>query len=172
MENIQIQRIEITELGQLQAIGRQTFQETFSASNSEENMRNYLQEGFSVEKLTAELNDINSVFYFAKLNNIVIGYLKLNFGASQTELKDNKALEIERIYVSKEFHGKNIGQLLYNKAIEIAKNKKVDYVWLGVWEENLRALSFYKKNGFVEFDKHIFKLGDDEQTDIMMKLML
>ena len=134
-------------------------------------MRNYQQEGFSVEKLTAELNDINSVFYFAKLNNIVIGYLKLNFGASQTELKDNKALEIERIYVSKEFHGKNIGQLLYNKAIEIAKNKKVDYVWLGVWEENLRALSFYKKNGFVEFDKHIFKLGDDEQTDIMMKLI-
>lgn len=172
MENIQIQRIEITELGQLQAIGRQTFQETFSASNSEENMRNYLQEGFSVEKLTAELNDINSVFYFAKLNNIVIGYLKLNFGASQTELKDNKALEIERIYVSKEFHGKNVGQLLYNKAIEIAQEKKVDYVWLGVWEENPRAISFYKKNGFVEFDKHIFKLGDDEQTDIMMKLML
>ena len=172
MENIQIVRVAPNEIEQLQKIGRQTFQETFSESNSEENMKTYLEEGFSSEKLITELNDKNSEFYFAKSDNEVIGYLKLNFGESQTELKDNKALEIERIYVSKEFHGKNIGQLLYNKAIEIAKNKKVDYVWLGVWEENLRAISFYKKNGFVAFDKHIFKLGDDEQTDIMMKLML
>jgi ribosomal protein S18 acetylase RimI-like enzyme len=159
-------------LEKLQKIGRQTFEETFSESNSEENMKNYLEEGFSKEKLTAELEDKNSEFYFAILNEEVIGYLKVNFGASQTELKDSKALEIERIYVSKEFHGKSVGQLLYDKAIEIAKLKSVEYVWLGVWEENLRAISFYKKNSFVEFDKHIFKLGNDEQTDIMMKRKL
>jgi len=62
--------------------------------------------------------------------------------------------------------------LLYNNAIKIAKQKNAEYVWLGVWEENYRALKFYKKNGFVEFDKHIFKLGNEEQTDIMMKLKL
>jgi ribosomal protein S18 acetylase RimI-like enzyme len=171
-ENIQIKKISLNEIDQLQKIGRQTFLETFSDSNSEENMKNYLEEGFSSEKLTAELNNKDSEFYFATLENNVIGYLKVNFGASQTELKDSKALEIERIYVSKEFHGKKIGQLLYDKAIEIAKQKNSEYVWLGVWEENLRALSFYRKNGFVEFDKHIFKLGDDEQTDLMMKLKL
>lgn len=172
MSNIQIKKISLTEIDQLQKIGRQTFKETFSESNSEENMKNYLEEGFSKEKLTAELNDKNSEFYFAKLEEEVIGYLKVNFGDSQTELKDSKALEIERIYVSKEFHGKSVGQLLYDKAIEVAKQKGSEYVWLGVWEENPRAISFYKKNGFVEFDKHIFKLGDDEQTDIMMKLKL
>ena len=59
-----------------------------------------------------------------------------------------------------------------DKAIEVAKLKNSDFVWLGVWEENPRAISFYKKNGFVEFDKHIFKLGNDEQTDIMMKLKI
>jgi ribosomal protein S18 acetylase RimI-like enzyme len=171
-ENIQIKKISLNEIDQLQKIGRQTFQETFSDSNSEENMKNYLEEGFSSEKLTAELNNKDSEFYFATFENNVIGYLKVNFGESQTELKDSKALEIERIYVSKEFHGKKIGQLLYDKAIEIARQKNSEYVWLGVWEENLRALSFYRKNGFVEFDKHIFKLGDDEQTDLMMKLKL
>ena len=149
-----------------------TFEETFSESNSEENMRNYLEEGFSKEKLTAELNNNDSEFYFAILKDEVIGYLKVNFGESQTELKDSKAHEIERIYVSKEFYGKSVGQILYDKAIEIAKQKSSEYVWLGVWEENPRAISFYKKNGFVEFDKHIFRLGDDEQTDIMMKMKL
>jgi len=172
MPDIEVKRITINELAQLQKIGRQTFQETFSDSNSEENMKNYLAEGFSSEKLTAELNNKDSEFYFATLENNVIGYLKVNFGESQTELKDNKALEIERIYVSKDFHGKKVGQLLYDKAIEVARQKNNEYVWLGVWEENLRAINFYTKNGFVEFDKHVFKLGNDEQTDIMMKLKL
>jgi len=172
MEKINIEKITINEIDQLQKIGRQTFYETFSESNTEENMERYLENGFSADKIKIELNDENSEFYFAKIDKKIIGYLKLNFGQSQTELKDDKALEIERIYVLKEFHGKKVGQILYDKAIEIAKNKKMDYVWLGVWEENPRAINFYKKNGFVEFDKHIFKLGEDEQTDIMMKLKL
>lgn len=172
MVTIEITKVRLSELEQLQEISRKTFEETFSASNSAEDMKNYLAEGFSCEKLSAELSDKNSEFYFASLDNEVIGYLKINFGNSQTELKDNNALEIERIYVSKAFHGKSVGQLLYDKAIEIAKHKKSDYVWLGVWEENPRAISFYKKNGFMAFDKHIFKLGNDEQTDIMMKLQL
>ena len=172
MQNIFIIEAELQDIEKLQKIGRQTFFETFSESNSEENMQKYLDEGFSIEKLTTELTDSNAEFYFAILDEEVIGYLKLNFGDSQTELKDNKSLEIERIYVSKEFHGKSVGQLLYDKAIEVAKQKNVNYVWLGVWEENPRAISFYKKNGFVEFDKHIFKLGNEEQIDIMMKLNL
>lgn len=167
-----IRKVTLNDIDQLQKIGKQTFYETFSAENTEENMINYLNEGFSIEKLTTELSDKNAEFYFATLDNNVVGYLKLNFGQSQTELQDDTALEIERIYVLKEFHGKKVGQVLYEKAIEIAKQKNADYVWLGVWEENPRAISFYKKNGFVEFDKHIFKLGNDEQTDIMMKLKL
>lgn len=172
MDKIDIIRVTPDDINQLQNIGKQTFRETFSTVNTEENMTKYINEGFSKDKLTSELNDENTEFYFATFNGNVIGYLKLNFGQSQTELKDDKALEIERIYVLKEFHGKKVGQILYEKAVEIAKRKNSDYVWLGVWEENPRAIQFYKKNGFVEFDKHIFKLGEDEQTDIMMKLIL
>lgn len=172
MANIEIVKVKPNDIEQLQKIGRQTFSETFSDGNTEENMTKYLDEGFSIEKLTTELNDKNAAFYFATIDEKVIGYLKLNFGQSQTELQDDKGLEIERIYVAKEFHGKQVGQLLYEKAIEIARHNKSDFVWLGVWEENPRAINFYKKNGFVEFDKHIFKLGNDEQTDIMMKLKL
>ena len=172
IDKIKIEHINHSHIAALQQIGRQTFSETFAESNSAENMAKYLEEAYSYEKLNAELNDPNSIFYFAKMDQNVIGYLKLNFGASQTELKDNNALEIERIYVLKEFHGKKVGQLLFDKAIEIAKEYHVAYVWLGVWEENKRALQFYTKNGFVEFDQHIFVLGDEAQTDIMMKLEL
>ena len=170
--NIKIEQINNSHIEALQQIGRQTFSETFAENNSAENMAKYLEEAYSFEKLNEEINNPNSFFYFAMLDEKVIGYLKLNMGGSQTELKDNDAIEIERIYVLKDFHGKKVGQLLFDKAIAIAKAQQVAYVWLGVWEENKRAIEFYSKNGFIKFDKHVFVLGDEAQTDIMMKLKL
>ena len=171
-DEIKIRKANSNDLEVLQTIGKQTFSETFATRNTEENLNKYLEDGFSTQKLTDELANKHSEFYFAEQDEKVIGYLKLNFGASQTELKDENALEIERIYVTKEFHGKKVGQLLYDKAIEVAKESNSIFIWLGVWEENIRAINFYKKNGFKAFDEHIFKMGDDEQTDIMMKLKL
>lgn len=169
---MEIVQVTEQEIAALQQISRQTFTETFAASNTEENMRKYLDEAYAAEKLAAELNDPDVYFYFAKEGEQVIGYLKLNAGASQTELKDKKALEIERIYVLSHWHGMKVGQLLYEKALEVARQLGVHYVWLGVWEKNTRAIRFYQRNGFMEFDQHIFRLGDDEQTDIMMKRKL
>lgn len=172
MQHITIRKITDADVIELQRIGKQTFTETFESVNSEENMREYLSVGFAKEKLLIELNNQNSEFYFAEVNGKIIGYLKINMGSTQTEIKDEQALEIERIYVLKEYQGKQIGQMLYNKAIELARAMQLKYVWLGVWEENLRAIRFYEKNGFKTFDKHLFRLGSDEQTDIMMKLEL
>lgn len=172
MSKLETKEVTINELEQLQQIGRQTFAETFSSGNNQENMRKYLEEKFSIHQLKSELSDEHSDFYFAVLDGMVAGYLKINLGPSQTEIKDEEALEIERIYVLKDFQGKKVGQFLYEKTVEIARRKKVKYVWLGVWEENLKAINFYRKNGFVEFDKHIFKFGNEEQTDIMMKLSI
>jgi len=172
MTDIDIQKVTFDDIDQLQKLSLQTFFESFSSGNTEENIQKYLDEAFSINRLTDELNDNNAAFYFAILEDQVIGYLKLNFGPSQTELQNDKAVEIERIYVLRAFQGKSVGQALFGKAIEITREKGADYVWLGVWEENLKAINFYKKNGFVVFDKHLFKLGADEQTDLMMKLEL
>ena len=166
---IEIKKVLPHDIELLQAISRKTFGETFTDRNTVENMNKYLTGELSTEKLTNELNNPDSEFYFALLDHEVVGYLKLNSGKAQTDVNDNNSLEIERIYVSKEYHGRKVGQVLYEKALEVAKQKGVDYIWLGVWEENLKAIGFYTKNGFVEFDRHLFKLGDDEQKDIMMK---
>jgi ribosomal protein S18 acetylase RimI-like enzyme len=172
MNKIEIRKVSLSDIDELQSISRQTFTETFADTNTESDMKKYLSENLSIDTLTNEMLVPDSEFYFALTDHKVIGYLKLNFGKAQTELKDKKALEIERIYVLKEFHGKKVGQILYDFALQIASGIKADYVWLGVWEKNFRAINFYKKNGFVEFDKHSFILGNDEQTDIMMKLKI
>lgn len=172
MENIELEIATKNDVVALQEIATKTFVETFAIHNTEEDMAKYLNDFLSIEKLSVELNNEQSTFYFATLNNVIVGYVKLNFGNAQTELQDNNSLEIERIYVLQAYQGKKVGQLLFEKATQVAGENNLHYIWLGVWEENLRAQKFYKKNGFIEFDKHIFKLGSDEQTDIMMKKVL
>ncbi|KIO78887.1 GNAT family acetyltransferase [Pedobacter lusitanus] len=169
MEGIIIPRVTLEEIKELQEIGRATFSETFAHLNSQEDMQEYLKQSFSIEKLTDELTNQDSLIYFAVADEKIIGYLKINLRQAQTEKQNNDALEIERIYVLKEFHGLKVGQLLYQKALDLAYEIRAPYVWLGVWEENYRAIKFYEKNGFTVFGKHPFKLGQDEQTDLLMK---
>ena len=81
-------------------------------------------------------------------------------------------MEIERVYVLAAFQGKKVGQQLLNKALEIANQKNMESIWLGVWEENPDAVRFYKANGYLEAGKHVFYLGSDKQQDVIMKLEL
>ncbi|PSL43091.1 spermine/spermidine N-acetyltransferase [Chitinophaga niastensis] len=156
----------------LQQIGKQSFLETYAAVNTVENMEQYLQENFSIQNLTAEMTNPNSEFHFAMLNTQAIGYIKLNFKDAQTDRKNWQAIEIERIYVLKAFQGKKVGQQLFERALEIARQARAPYLWLGVWEKNTNAIGFYKRNGLVEFGTHTFTLGTDEQTDLLLKIDL
>lgn len=167
---IEIKKADLKDLSTIQKISITSFTETFSEINTPENMEKYVQENFNTAQLTLEINNPDSPFYIAFWNNEAVGYLKLNQGNAQTETIEDQTIEIQRIYVLKAFHGKKLGQLLLDQAVKVAKEQHVDYIWLGVWEENHRALNFYTKNGFVIFDKHIFILGNDQQTDLLMKL--
>lgn len=115
MDDIEITKVKLADIADLQVIGRQTFFETFADHNTADDMQKYLDNNLSIDKLKNELADKNSEFYFATLDNKVIGYLKINFGQAQTELKDKSSLEIERIYVLKDFHGKKVGQVFTTK---------------------------------------------------------
>lgn len=172
MHSINVTEINIDQVLALQSISIQTFSETFLEHNSEEDMKLYLEKSFNLKTLQSELENNYSKFYFALDGQNVIGYLKINWGTAQSELKDPTALEIERIYVLKSHFGQKAGLALYEKALAMGNELNLDFIWLGVWEKNARALQFYKKNGFVEFDKHIFRLGKDEQTDLLLKFEL
>ena len=154
----------------LAAIGRQTFYETFCDTNTEENLERYLERNFNPDRVAEELTHPGSLFFMARIDGQVAGYLKVNTGDAQTEPQDSNAFEIERIYVKKTWYGKQVGQKLMDHALHLAREKQSTYVWLGVWEKNHRAIRFYKKYGFEVFDTHVFRIGNDAQTDYLMKL--
>jgi len=156
----------------LQELGRDTFLEAFSDDNTTENINNYVEKNFTKEKIYKECLNKESLFYMIKRNGVAVGYLKLNYGDSQKEPLGNKALEIERIYIFRAFQGNKLGNLLIQKSIEVAQNKALDFIWLGVWENNLKAIGFYERNGFIPFGSHDFQFGNELQRDILMKLII
>lgn len=168
---LSIHTVKPEEVDTLYQLSVQTFKETFEAQNTAEDMQAYIEDQLNLNQLTTELKNQDSVFYFARLDKEIVGYLKLNFNKAQKEsVLEGKAFEIERFYILKLHQGKGLGSQLFKKAIKIGKDKGYKLLWLGVWEQNTKALEFYTKKGLTAFDSHLFQLGQDAQTDILMQL--
>ncbi|WP_265456212.1 GNAT family N-acetyltransferase [Enterococcus sp. HY326] len=157
---------------ELEVISRETYFDTFANDNTKENMDAYLDEAYNLEKLERELANPLSEFYFIFSDDVLAGYLKLNYGPAQTEPVDAEGLEIERIYVRKQFKRQGLGNRLFQKALQRADELQKQSIWLGVWEYNQPALAFYKKIGFQRVGQHDFVMGDDVQTDYLMQKQL
>ena len=170
--NAEIRLCNLQDLDSLQKIGYETYDETFRSMNTKETIDSYLKDAFNKEKLKAELNNKNSKFYFLYAESNLAGYLKINEAQAQTDLNDPQSIEIERIYVKKEFKEKGLGKKLLNYALQLAKEMKKNYVWLGVWEKNPDAISFYTRMGFHELGRHSFKMGNEIQNDLIMKKII
>lgn len=158
------------DIEKLMEIGEKTFKETFEEENMQEDIENYCRENFSYKKISSEINDKNSRYFIFEEENQVVGYMKVNFFGSQMEDGYENSLELQRIYVLKSYKGKGIGKKFMEVAIDLAYENDLEYVWLGVWEHNYKAIEFYKKKGFEKFGEHVFVLGEDEQVDYLMKL--
>lgn len=167
-----ITKCTISDLQELQKISGETFTDTFGRYNSPENVQKYIQQSYSEERLTKEIMDPQSQFFFIKVDNRFAGYLKVNVGDAQTEKMGSDGLEIQRIYVRSQYKHQGLGSQLLTKGISIARELNKSFVWLGVWENNHNALKFYQKFGFNQYSDHIFALGGSEQRDLIMKKMI
>ena len=172
VEKILIRECDLDDIKNIKYISDRTFCETFSGKNTKEDMETYIKENLSYEKIESEVKDTNSKFYLVFNNKEVVAYMKVNFDGAQTEEGYDNTLEVQRIYVLQEYKNKAIGKMLIKKAMELGKKNNLSYIWLGVWEHNINAIKFYEKQGFIKFDTHIFKLGEDQQVDNLMKLIL
>ena len=150
-------------------VSRKAFYDTFAAYNTAEDMDKFMTEQFSRQKLMDEVEAEGNIFLLAYSNEEVAGYARL---CESPDLIDKKAIEIARIYAVQDSIGKGVGSALMQHCIGIAKERGKQVIWLGVWEKNQRAIDFYIKWGFEKFGEHPFMLGNDAQTDWLMKLVV
>ena len=167
--NLYIRRARIEDAELLAELGAQTFAETFTEDNTPEDMAAYLAASFSLEKLRAELTDPLSIFFVAEVDGHAAGYAKLHSGKALEGVEAQKPIELVRLYVSRKWLGRGVGQALMRRCLGVARGSGFQTIWLGVWERNSRAIAFYRKWNFGEVGEHIFQLGSDPQRDILMQ---
>ena len=167
--NLNIRRAKVDDAGLLAELSARTFSETFAADNNPADMAAYLASAFSEAQLAAELADPNSSFHIAENNGVAVGYAVLRSGRVLDSVTDNNPIELVRLYVSRAYLGHGVGAALMRVCINEARRYGHQTLWLGVWEHNHRAQAFYRKWDFHDVGTHIFQLGDDAQTDILME---
>ncbi len=153
----------------LAELGASTFSDTFAADNTPENMAVYLASAFTPTQQAAEIADSQCLFQIAEQAGVALGYAMLRCENVLDGISRDKPIELVRLYVSREALGSGVGSRLMQSCISEAKQRGYKTLWLGVWEHNHRARAFYRIWNFQEVGTHVFQLGDDPQTDILMQ---
>lgn len=164
-----LRKAQLSDVKALQEVAKQTFAETFGHDNTPEQLEAYFEEAYAFPVLERELQSEESLIYMAFEEDKAVAYLKVNWGKEQTEQKLERAFEIQRIYVLKSHQGTGLGKQLFEKSLELAQASGLDWVWLGVWEHNVKAQNFYYKYGFEKFAEHLFPIGDKMDVDWLLR---
>lgn len=147
-------------------MSRQTFYETFASQNSGADMDMFMNETFTRDALMKEVGADGNIFFLAFDGELPVGYARMREG---DDVAGQPAIEVARIYAVQSSIGRGVGRSLMQKCIDVAVEMRKEIIWLGVWEKNHRAIEFYQKWGFEKFGTHVFMLGNDAQTDWLMK---
>jgi GNAT superfamily N-acetyltransferase len=155
----------------LAELAYKTFWDAFHdhPANRPEDMAAYMAAAFSEEQIARELADERNIYFIAELDGEPAGYAKLIVGATEQGINADRPIELARLYSHQKFLGKGVGQALMDACLSKARGLGCDVMWLGVWEHNPRAQRFYQRNGFSFCGTHIFQLGSDPQTDLLMR---
>jgi ribosomal protein S18 acetylase RimI-like enzyme len=156
----------------LAELGAKTFYDTFRAYNTEEDMQTYIRKSYGVDLVDKNLANNTIQYFIAYDEQTPVGYTKLIKYVSNEKLIGTKNIELEKIYVLKEYLDKKVGKELMVSAIQYAREEAFDILFLGVWQDNERAIHFYKNFGFETFTTRVFQLGNQLCDDYLMKLEL
>jgi diamine N-acetyltransferase len=167
--DLRIRRGTLADAGSLSELGARTFSETFAADNTPEDLAAYVATSFNLARQTSELEDPASTFLIAEVEGHAAGYAKLHDGEPEKGVEGPNPVELVRLYVSRDWLGRGIGEQLMRACIDEARQAGHETIWLGVWERNSRAQAFYRKWNFRTVGEHMFQLGSDLQRDILME---
>jgi GNAT superfamily N-acetyltransferase len=167
--DITVRRATLDDANLLSQLGALTFQETFAGDNTPDDMAAYLASNFNLAQQTLELADHASTFLIVEVDGVAAGYAKLHAGEPAEGIEGTEPIELVRIYVSRNWLGSGVGGALMGACLDEARRAGYKSIWLGVWERNVRAQAFYRKWNFRAVGEHVFQLGSDAQTDILME---
>lgn len=152
----------------LYKLARDTFVETYASVNTAEDLEAYLRSNFSPQIQAAELESLANHYLILELEGEASGYARLRAGRKPDCVVAGTVLELVRFYLRKAWQGSGAATPLMEACLDLARAKGCAAVWLDVWDQNPRAIAFYRKWGFEVAGSEEFILGSQHQTDLVM----
>ena len=165
---IAIRHANLADAAPLAALAERTFRDTFAEANSQADMDSHCARSFSPELQREELSGLSRVTLLAEAGKTPVAFAQLRLRSPTGCLAAERPAELNRLYVLSEWHGRGVAQQLMEAILARAAQEQADYLWLGVWERNPKAIAFYRKFGLEVVGEHRFVLGTDPQLDLIM----
>ena len=156
----------------LAVLAERTFRDTFGARNSPENMDSHCARFFGPEIQLREIGERGLVTTIAEADRRMIGFSQLRLSRAHASVDARRPAEVARLYVIAEWQGRGVARNLMQDALDTARREGCDWLWLGVWEHNPKAMAFYRKFGLGIVGTNAFMLGQDRQRDLVMAVKL
>ncbi len=170
--NLILRKASLTDATVIADFARQTFETAFGPDNTPEDMRAYLDACFSTPRIQDELINPEVIYLLAHADDQLVGYVKLEAVPPPDYDAAIKPVQLSRIYVASHLLGQGLGSQLMQLTLQECRQQGYESVWLGVWDQNLRAQRFYERCGYKKIGKKSFILGSDIQVDTVYLLQL
>jgi ribosomal protein S18 acetylase RimI-like enzyme len=178
--DIRIRRARPDDARALAALAARLFRETYLHDVPAADLDAFIAGGFSEAKQAAELADAETVTLLVEQAGESVGYAQVRRRPLPASLRwatgtDGGAsggpgaeAELMRLYLDRGCHGRGVAQRVLGMAVQAAGELGARSLWLGVWERNARAVSFYGKSGFRHVGTQEFRVGGELHHDLVM----
>ncbi len=126
-----IEMAQSTDVNTIRDLSIATFAETFASLNTEEDMEQYNERHFSTDELQREIDNPDSTFVVAKVDGDPAGYMKVNVGDAQTEEMLGNRMEVQRLYILRQYKRNGLGTRFMHTAFDMARAQGKSVIWLG-----------------------------------------
>ncbi|MGV7224942.1 MAG: N-acetyltransferase family protein [Nitrospinales bacterium] len=146
---MRIREAVISDIEALASMASRTFIDTYDDLSQEEFER-YVSEFFSIDRIREYLEEPGIRILVAEDGGL-IGYIMLEKSKAPVPMSLSNQIECVRLFVDKVAQGQYIGSKLLEEARRISEQNGYDTLWLKVWDQNKKAISFYEMKGFRHF---------------------
>lgn len=148
----------------LSKIGIASFMFSHGHSSPKKDLEDFILKNLSEERFLKAVTDQNNHFYTIVFNNKIVGYSLVIFNEENNYIKKKNSAYLSRIYLLEAYHGLGLGKNLFDFIKTLCIQNQQSGIWLKVWIENYRAITFYKKLGFQIIGESLYKISENHSN--------
>lgn len=160
----------IDDLPAIDALFRVSFIETFGHLYQPADLASFLA-GFTPAAWADEFAEPDLLFRVAEDEQGLAGFAKTSNLTLPAET-GARTYELRQLYLDARAKGSGTAQALLDWALDQARARGAEEMWLSVYVDNHRAKRFYEKNGFEDRGPYSFMVGEHADEDRLMRRVL